>query len=172
MGRNLDTAGNDFGRLRQVGASAANIPQIDMTQATTPMRPVQASGLHPKRMPTPSDIALHIRRMLKLGGSAEHAKGVQWFFKEEIKSHGWYTGGLRRAAVRAQREIRNHHEPDFLLKVADCLFSGQILEEKIFAVLMLCRISFYPTKTTWSRKAWAGCCEKPPKLILGGRFPI
>ena len=97
---------------------------------------------------------------------------MQWFFKEEIKSHGWDTGGLRRAAVRAQREIRNHHEPDFLLKVANRLFSGQILEEKIFVVLMLCRISFYPTKTTWSRKAWAGCCEKPPKLILGGRFPI
>lgn len=71
MGRNLDTAGNDFGRLRQVGASAESIPQIDMTQATTPMRPVQASGLHPKRMPTPSDIALHIRRMLKLSGSGQ-----------------------------------------------------------------------------------------------------
>jgi hypothetical protein len=31
-------------------------------------------------------MADHIRRMLKKGGSAARAKGVQWFFKEEIKS--------------------------------------------------------------------------------------
>jgi 3-methyladenine DNA glycosylase AlkD len=89
----------------------------------------------PKRKP--ADIASEIRQMLHHGGSAEHAKGVQWFFKEEIKSHGWYTGNLRRAARQARREIRKEHDLKFLLKVADRLFSGQVLEEKVFAVLML-----------------------------------
>ncbi len=40
---------------------------------------------------TPAEIAVQIRLALKGGGSAEHASGVQWFFKDEIKSHGWYT---------------------------------------------------------------------------------
>lgn len=40
---------------------------------------------------TPAEIASQIRQTLKDGGSAEHAAGVQWFFKDEIKSHGWYT---------------------------------------------------------------------------------
>ncbi|MGB6385594.1 MAG: hypothetical protein WBE52_03735 [Terriglobales bacterium] len=54
----------------------------------------------PKRKITPNDAANGIRRMLKNGGSADHATGVQWFFKEEIKSHGWYTAALRKAAVQ------------------------------------------------------------------------
>jgi hypothetical protein len=33
-------------------------------------------------------MAAQIRLVLRDGGSAEHAAGVQWFFKEEIKSHG------------------------------------------------------------------------------------
>jgi hypothetical protein len=38
---------------------------------------------------TPSAIAAQIRSALRDGGSAEHAAGVQWFFKDEIKSHGF-----------------------------------------------------------------------------------
>jgi 3-methyladenine DNA glycosylase AlkD len=91
--------------------------------------------------PTPRTTAEDIRRMLKKGGSAEHAKGVQWFFKEQIKSHGWRTADLRRAAVRCRREIRSQFGPDFVLEVADHLFSGRVLEEKIFAVLMLEKIT-------------------------------
>ena len=87
--------------------------------------------------PTPAVVAAQIRRTLKDGGSAEHAKGVQWFFKEEIKSRGWYTGALRRAAVRTRRDIREQYGLDFLLQVADQLFSGPVLEEKNFAVLLL-----------------------------------
>ncbi len=75
--------------------------------------------------------------MLKDGGSAQHARGVQWFFKEEIKSHGWYTSDLRRTAATLRREIKKEHGLDFLIKVADDLFSGSILEEKIAAVLLL-----------------------------------
>jgi hypothetical protein len=89
----------------------------------------------PKRQP--ANVAAQIRTMLRHGGSADHAKGVQWFFKEEIKSHGWYTGELRRAAVRTRREIRKEHDLKFLLQVTDHLFSGRVLEEKVFAVLML-----------------------------------
>jgi 3-methyladenine DNA glycosylase AlkD len=82
-------------------------------------------------------VAGQIRRALKDGGSAEHATGVQWFFKEEIKSHGWYTADLRRAAVRVRREVRKDYGLDFLVEVADHLFSGVVLEEKIVAVFLL-----------------------------------
>jgi len=40
------------------------------------------------RKATTAEVAAQVRRALKDGGSAEHAAGVQWFFKEEIKSHG------------------------------------------------------------------------------------
>jgi 3-methyladenine DNA glycosylase AlkD len=83
------------------------------------------------------EVAAQIRRTLKEGGSAEHAAGVQWYFKDEIKSHGWYTADLRRAAVRFRRELRKEHGLDFLIDVADHLFSGSVLEEKIIAVFLL-----------------------------------
>jgi 3-methyladenine DNA glycosylase AlkD len=86
---------------------------------------------------TPTEIAAQIRRALRDGGSAEHAAGVQWFFKEEIKSHGWYTGDLRRAVRRCRREILREHDFDFLVRAADKLFSGTVLEEKVAAVFLL-----------------------------------
>jgi 3-methyladenine DNA glycosylase AlkD len=82
-------------------------------------------------------VAAQIRSALKDGGSAEHAAGVQWFFKEEIKSHGWYTGDLRRAVRDCRRDILSEHDFDFLVAVADELFSGAVLEEKIAAVFLL-----------------------------------
>lgn len=85
----------------------------------------------------PSQVAAQIRRALRDGGSAEHAAGVQWFFKEEIKSHGWYTAALRRAMRRCQREILREHDLDFLVKIADELFSGKVLEEKIAGIMLL-----------------------------------
>src|SRR4030081_546004 len=96
---------------------------------------IQAPTTHPKH--TATAVAAQIRRSLKAGGSAEHAQGVQWFFKEEIKSHGWYTADLRRAAIRLREEIRKERGLGFLLKVADHLFSGSVLEEKIAAVFLL-----------------------------------
>jgi 3-methyladenine DNA glycosylase AlkD len=86
---------------------------------------------------SPKAVAGRIRRALKDGGSAEHAAGVQWFFKEEIKSHGWYTAALRRAMRQCRREIIREHNLEFLVKVGDQLFSGRVLEEKIAAVLLL-----------------------------------
>ncbi len=86
---------------------------------------------------TPAEIAAQIRRTLKDGGSAEHAAGVQWFFKDEIKSHGWYAADLRRAAVRFRRTVREEHGLDFIIEVADDLFSGSVLEEKVAAVFLL-----------------------------------
>ena len=85
----------------------------------------------------PKAVAAEIRRMLKDGGSPEHAAGVQWFFKEEIKSHGWYAAPLRRAMRRCRREILTQQDFDFLVTVADQLFRGAVLEEKIAAVLLL-----------------------------------
>jgi 3-methyladenine DNA glycosylase AlkD len=84
----------------------------------------------------PADVAAQIRSALQDGGSAEHA-GVQWFFKEEIKSHGWYTGDLRRAMRRCRRDILGEHDFNFLVDVADKLFRGPVLEEKIAAVFLL-----------------------------------
>lgn len=86
---------------------------------------------------TPANCAGQIRRALKHGGSAEHAAGVQWFFKDEIKSHGWRTADLRRSAVRFRREIQEAQGLRFLIDVADQLFSGLVLEEKIAAVFLL-----------------------------------
>jgi hypothetical protein len=88
-----------------------------------------------KRAPPPSRIAVQLRRSLRDGGSAEHAAG--WFFKEEIKSHGWYTAALRREAVRQRRSMLQASGLNFLVRVADQLFSGRVLEEKVFAVLLL-----------------------------------
>src|ERR1700745_2240412 len=85
----------------------------------------------------PTYIATHIRRVLKDGGSAPHAEGVQWFFKEEIKSRGWYTAELRKVAVRFRRAIIRERGMDFLVEVADRLFRGRVLEEKVFAVFLL-----------------------------------
>ena len=90
-----------------------------------------------KRNLTPEYIAAHIRRVLKDGGSAPHAEGVQHFFKEEIRSRGWYTAELRRVAVRFRRTILKEQGQEFLIRVADLLFRGSVLEEKTFAVLML-----------------------------------
>ena len=86
---------------------------------------------------TAAGLAAEIRRILKQQGSAEHAKGVQWFFKEEVKSRGWYTADLRRLAVRFRRSITPETGLDFLVQVADRLFAGQVLEEKIVAVFLL-----------------------------------
>jgi DNA alkylation repair enzyme len=85
----------------------------------------------------PSAVAGQIRRALENGGSSDHAVGVQWFFKEKIKSHGWYTADLRISMLRCRKEILRKHDVDFLLKVTDELFSGKVLEEKIAAVFLL-----------------------------------
>ena len=89
------------------------------------------------RKPSPSTVATEIRHLLRNGGSPEHATGVQWFFKDEIQSHGWYTGELRKTAVRFRREIQKRFGLQFLIQVADTLFSGRVLEEKVLAVFLL-----------------------------------
>ena len=91
----------------------------------------------PTRKVTPKYIADHIRQVLRNGGSAPHSKEVQWFFKEEVQSRGWYTAELRKVAVRMRRSIVREQGMDFLVRVADELFSGRVLEEKILAVFLL-----------------------------------
>jgi len=86
---------------------------------------------------TPAQVAAQIRRALKQGGSSEHAAGVQCFFKEAVKSHGWYTAALRRAVRACRKDILKEHDFNFLVQVADHLFSGNVLEEKIAAVFLL-----------------------------------
>jgi 3-methyladenine DNA glycosylase AlkD len=90
-----------------------------------------------KRTITPTHIADHIRRVLKDGGSAPHSQEVQHFFKEEVQSRGWNTKELRKVAVRFRRSMAREKGMDFVVRVADKLFSGRMLEEKVFAVLLL-----------------------------------
>lgn len=85
----------------------------------------------------PAYIADHIRRVLKDGGSAPHSEEMQHFFKEQIQSRGWYTAELRKFAVRFRRSIVRERGMDFLVQVADQLFSGQVLEERVMAVFLL-----------------------------------
>ncbi len=84
-----------------------------------------------------SYIADHLRRVLIDGGSAPHTAEVQWFFKDEIQSRGWYTGEIRKLARRFGRVIRREEGIDYLIGVADHLFHGNVLEEKVLAVLLL-----------------------------------
>jgi len=91
----------------------------------------------PTREITPDYIADHIRRVLKDRGSAPHSEDVQHFFKEEVQSRGWYTAELRKFAVRFRRAIARERGMDFLVQVADNLFSGRVLEEKVMAVFLL-----------------------------------
>ncbi len=88
-------------------------------------------------MRTPREIADHVRRLLKDGGSAPHSEEVQRFFKEEIQSRGWYTAELRKVAVRVRRAVLRDVGLPFLVNVADELFRGRVLEEKAFAVYLL-----------------------------------
>lgn len=86
---------------------------------------------------TVTHIAAEIGSILRRDGSAEHAAGVQWFFKEEVKSHGWYAADLRRLARTYTRSILKESGLAFLVRVADRLFQGRVLEEKVVAVLLL-----------------------------------
>src|SRR5215475_9210388 len=87
---------------------------------------------------TPAGKAGEIRRLLKRQGAGEHAQGVESFFKQEgIRSHGWYTGDLRRLARDYRRSIEKELGIGFLIEVADQLFNGCFLEEKVFGVLLL-----------------------------------
>src|SRR5690242_9505364 len=86
---------------------------------------------------TPEYIAKHIRRVILDGASAPHSAEVQRFFKEEVKSRGWYTAELRKVAARFRRTILKEQGMPFLIAVADDLFSGPVQEEKNFAVFLL-----------------------------------
>ncbi len=86
---------------------------------------------------TPAYIAQHIRRVLINGGSAPHTEEVQRFFKHEVKSRGWYTAEMRKVAKRFRRTILAEQGLSFLIQVSDQLFRGEVLEEKIFAVMLL-----------------------------------
>jgi 3-methyladenine DNA glycosylase AlkD len=90
-----------------------------------------------KSQKPPAYIASHIRRVLLNGGSAPHTEEVQRFFKHEVKSRGWYTAELRKVARRFRRTIVAENDVPYLLKVADKLFQGEVLEEKAFAVMLL-----------------------------------
>jgi 3-methyladenine DNA glycosylase AlkD len=94
-----------------------------------------------KRKTTPASVANGIRRALKAGGSSERSSSVQRFFKGEVQSHGWRSADLRRAALCWRREILQQSDLEFLLQVADHLFTGEINEDKNVAVFLLQNIT-------------------------------
>jgi 3-methyladenine DNA glycosylase AlkD len=91
----------------------------------------------PPRRLTPSQAAIEIRRVLKDGGSAPLSKDLQHFFKEKVQSRGWRTADLRKFAVTFRRSILRESNMQFLVALADDLFSGPVIEEKIAAVFLL-----------------------------------
>jgi 3-methyladenine DNA glycosylase AlkD len=91
----------------------------------------------PERKITPRHVADEVRHALKDRGSASHSAGVQRFFKDEVRSHGWRTAELRKIAVNYRRDLLKEHGMDFVVRVANELFSGHFLEEKAFAVFLL-----------------------------------
>ena len=93
--------------------------------------------MNPKPPKPPAHIATHIRTVLKTGGSAPHSEDVQLFFKQRVKSRGWRTGELRKVAKRFRRTIEAEYDQAYLLEVANQLFRGDVLEEKVFAVMLL-----------------------------------
>jgi 3-methyladenine DNA glycosylase AlkD len=111
--------------------------QAELRSAWTGEAPVPTRTEMAKRKLTAEHIAAHIRRVLKDGGSAPHAEGVQRFFREEVQSRGWYTAELRSVAVRFRRTVLRERGQDFLVQVADRLFRGRVLEHKVFAVFLL-----------------------------------
>jgi 3-methyladenine DNA glycosylase AlkD len=86
-------------------------------------------------MKAPASIVRDIVTHLTEHGSPEHAAGVQWFFKEEVRSHGWYTAALRRYAKALHKQLAT--DQALLLDVAERLFRSPFLEEKALAVTML-----------------------------------
>ena len=86
-------------------------------------------------MKSATSIVGNVVRHLEEHGSAEHAAGVQWFFKEEVRSHGWYTAALRRYAKALHKQLAA--DQALLLDVAERLFRSPFLEEKALAVTML-----------------------------------
>lgn len=78
-----------------------------------------------------------MRQVLVNGASAPHSVEVQRFFKEEVRSRGWYTGEIRKLARRMSRTIEGDAGIDYLFDVGDDLFQGDVLEEKVLAVFLL-----------------------------------
>ena len=85
--------------------------------------------------PAPAAVTVKaIRTHLQAHGSAEHAAGVQWFFKEEVRSWGWYTEPLRRYGRTLHAELAG--DQSRMLTVASALFRSPVLEEKTLAVYL------------------------------------
>jgi 3-methyladenine DNA glycosylase AlkD len=82
-------------------------------------------------------IAEHLRHTLINAAATPHTEDVQRFFKEEIQSRGWRMKELRQLARRFSRLIREQEGLDYLVAVADELFRGPVLEEKVLAVLLV-----------------------------------
>jgi hypothetical protein len=72
---------------------------------------------------------------------------VERFFKDEIQSREWYTNELRKLARRFTRVIHGEEGLDYLVEVADNLFHGSILEEKVLAVLLRETVRFDGPRT-------------------------
>jgi 3-methyladenine DNA glycosylase AlkD len=85
-----------------------------------------------------------IRAHLAEHGSADHAAGVQWFFKDKVQSYGWYTKPLRAYGQSLHLELGA--DPPLMLDVVDRLFAGKTIEEKVLGVIVMARSLPAPRK--------------------------
>jgi 3-methyladenine DNA glycosylase AlkD len=82
-----------------------------------------------------AEVARAARAHLRRHGSAEHAAGAGQFFKEAVRSYGWYAADLRRYGRALHAELDGN--VPLMLDAAELLFGGTWLEEKGLAVLVL-----------------------------------
>ena len=106
--------------------------------------------------PSAASVISNIVKHLREHGSSEHAAGVQWFFKEEVQSPGWYTAELRRYARTLHKQLAA--DQPLLLDVAERLFASPFLEEKALAVtgrLLAERDNMVQKGPGWLLREWA-----------------
>src|SRR5271163_3639845 len=111
-------------------------------------------------MPTANQWVTQIRSQLKAGASAEHAAGVQWFFKYEISSHGWYTAPLRKFSLANRKKILLDGGEPLLMDVAEKMFTGQFLEEHNVGVFLL-----EPSAKHYGKKEFLRLQKWIPRII-------
>jgi len=80
-----------------------------------------------------------IGRALKRGGSAERPRVLKWFFKEE-SNRRMVDRGLGSRCGSPPPGSRKKSTGRLLIEVADQLFSGPVLEEKVAACVLRAKL--------------------------------
>jgi 3-methyladenine DNA glycosylase AlkD len=94
--------------------------------------------------------ASHLKRRLKELASPERRRSTERFFKEPVRCLGVSTPDVRRLSGEAAKEYRGAKlEFQAILNIADRLWRGGILEERVLAVVLLARFKRSFTRDHW-----------------------